>query len=248
MFREYSNLTAGKADQYLNNIINDMSPLIDSIGEDYKIYGRVKGPYSIFDKLYRYWGGKKNTKNRHPDVIASLNRILRVFDSNISNRIELCKELSESYQNEEIKWIIPDYFAITIQFNSDLVKNKNIGSTKSKYMGIYNKLEKNLISNIYYGPSYSEKWHMNRLVFYTLFTLSDKIRIPGEVFIRTDYDYFIGYANYWRYKNIHLLERTNSIQSDEHFEMLRKIKNCHEFREVQELIFDEITKGQLLMF
>ena len=152
------------------------------------------------------------------------------------------------YCGEDINWIIPDLIGVSIQFSHAFVRNHNLGTSKRRYLGVFNELARNINADIYYGPSFSEKWHINRLVCYVLFTRGNHIRLPTEIFIRTEYDYNIGYANYWRYKGVSLLETTQKEGVRKRAELLREIKACKEYSEVQELIFREVTSGQLCLF
>ena len=154
------------------------------------------------------------------------------------------------YSREDVKWVLPDLLASTVQFRDTLVHTKNLGVLKQKYKAIFGYLERELSARevmVYFGPAYSKKWHMNRMVFYTLCT-PQFMRVPMEVFVRTDRDYFIGYANYWRYKNVELLASSSPDDIKRRSAFIRELKSCTDFRQVQELVFRQATSGQLCLF
>jgi hypothetical protein len=133
--------------------------------------------------------------------------------------------------------------------HEDKFSSRNIGAAKSRYRAVFRKLLKEVPVAPYYGPSYSSEWHMNRMVIYLETTFEHLNRLPLELFIRTDLDYFIGFGNYWRYKGINLFASSKSLDKTGYKRNFnRKIRRCQNFSEVQRLMFEEVSKGQLELF
>jgi len=235
----------------LNTIINDISSQYEfnlkNSNLKYIIYFRLKSPLSIFDKLYKYYENKKDLKISDNNITNELNNLLNTFSLNVLNRM-LNKNVSTEYGNSNILlWALPDLIAFTIQFDQDFIKGKNLGVAKNKYKSVYNKIFKITNSTVYYGPSFSEKWYMNRLYFYSMLLQSGN-KIPYETFIRTNYDYYIGYSYYNRYKNISLLIHPKEEQKKYKIFIVNNIKHCSKFEEVQELLYKEINNRDWLLF
>lgn len=243
----YCHTTFNKCGEYVKELVDETSSCVRSIAIPFKVYGRRKSPYSIFEKLVRYSKKDKHLKDNNSQRSVSLRLFLEKFEDNIIATLNGSQRKHDLW-GDDINWIIPDLIGVTVQFSHTFVRNQNLGASKRRYLRVFCELARNIKAHIYYGPSFSEKWHINRLVFYALFTRESNIRLPAEIFIRTGYDYNIGYANYWRYKGVSLLEATHAEGVRKRAELLRELKACEDFSQVQDLIFREVTSGQLCLF
>ncbi len=246
--RSYHATTYRRLEEYLSAIVDETTTCVRNLGFTCKGYGRRKTPYSIFEKLTKYAVNRKSLKVRGLNHSVSLCSTLNKFASNILNRMASSSCSYFNYRTEDIQYVLPDLLAATVQFPSSFVRDMNLGATKRRYLGVYNELKENLKAHIYWGPDYSDKWHINRLVFYALFKEKRKIRIPVEVFIRTDYDYYIGYANYWQYKGVSLLRDASPNGQKKRAEFLNRVKKCQTYEQVQELVFQQVHIGQMALF
>lgn len=238
-------------DGLLESIFDDLNIFSNNLLGNWYVYGRSKSISSILAKLSKFRSKKKLPKNKSDSTLQLIDSILDRFERHIklrllngNNNVNLTP-----YQFSDLKWLIPDFVAFTIQLREeDHISNRNLGSAKSKYKSVFNKFLKVFPSQVFFGPSYSSSWHINRMVCYIEYKVGSSIKIPFELFIRTDYDYFVGYGNYWRYKGIDLFIASNQEKATSKKEFNKKVKNCKSFSEVQETIFYDVTTGQLDLF
>jgi len=66
-----------------------------------------------------------------------------------------------------------------------------------------------------------------------------------ELFVRTDFDYFIGYGNYWRYKGIDLFAPSSRENDAFRRQFVKRVRACRSFLDVQEMLLKDITSGQI---
>ncbi len=226
----------------------DLKRFAKELDDDWYIYGRVKELFSIYLKLYKFKKNKKKPKKKTDKIKHGISNTLRKFEKNVHYRLNSIEKKLHDYETEYFIWIIPDLIAVTFQQSIKSNHTRNLGSLKSKYKSINNRLIEECPFEIFYGPSYSTKWHINRLVTYGLWNFKN-YQIPMELFIRTDFDYFIGYANYWRYKGINLFAGSHTDKTDKNKkDLIKRIYMCVSFSEVQEMLYKEIKTGQLELF
>ncbi|MEX0811588.1 MAG: hypothetical protein WD048_05170 [Chitinophagales bacterium] len=231
-----------------NQIVFDLSKFSTKLDDEWHSYGRVKEIFSIYYKLFRFKIHDKQPKKKSDEVYKGITGVLQTFEENVCIRLNDHVEDIKSYDTQQVMWIVPDLIAITIQLSIKSDHTRNLGSLKSKYKSVNKKLKEEYPLEIFYGPSYSNKWHINRLVSYAFWNFKNYM-IPIELFIRTDFDYFIGYANYWRYKGVHLFAGTHKDSTSKSKKMLiNKIHECNSFYEVQNMLYREIKSGQLELF
>ncbi|OJV16393.1 MAG: hypothetical protein BGO21_26200 [Dyadobacter sp. 50-39] len=222
-----------------------MSDFLSGYKENWKIYSRIKTASSILSKLAAFHTGKKkpkaqeNYKVSDSDIQAFLHQFSRQFQSRMNG-----SPISDPYDLSVLKYILPDCIAFTIQ----LSESRQIPTiAKQKYEQIFKDFSV-IPSEIYFGPAYSQSWHINRLTSHFLCTFSGGLKIPIELFIRTDLDYYIGYSNYWLYKGIQLYYSTDRQKKIYQTNFIRQVRKCRSFEEVQSLIFRDLVSGQLDIF
>lgn len=238
---------------HLGRILAQLKVAADAVsGLRFTTYGRVKTAYSIFEKLCAYADGRESLKDPSAELENSLFSTLNKFGCNVLMRMSHSGSVVADYSTEEIEWILPDLLAATIQYDGPVrgpdafVDGANLGATKRRYRWLYRRLIEANGCEVYMEPHWSARWHINRLVFYAYFCPTNKIRLPVEVFIRTTYDYCIGYANYWRYKGISLRGDESDVCDAERERLLVRIKGCASFGDVQRLVLEEAKRGLLL--
>lgn len=238
-------------DGLLKSIYDDLKIFTADLHENWFVYGRSKSISSILGKFSRFRIGKKRPKDKSDTTRKAIDLILNQFEQNLELRLlndNASKEI-KAYHFSNLKWLLPDFIAFTIQLKEDNnIVNRNLGSAKSKYKSVFNKFIKVFPNQIFYGPSYSDLWHINRMVCYIEYKVGSSIKIPFELFIRTDYDYFVGYGNYWRYKGIDLFFSSNKETQTSQKEFNKRVKRYSTFSEVQNAIFEDVTTGQLDLF
>lgn len=238
-------------DGLLDSIFDDLNAFSKNLQGDWFVYGRSKNISSILAKFSKFRNKNKLPKDKSEDTMLLIDSVLDMFEKHIelrllnrSNNLHLTP-----YKFSDLKWLLPDFVAFTIQLRENHnITSRNLGSAKSKYKSVYKKFLEIFPNQVFYGPSYSNSWHINRMVCYIEYKVGSSIKIPFELFIRTDYDYFVGYGNYWRYKGIDLFIASNKEKEISKKEFNKKVKNCKTFSEVQHTIFDDITTGQLDLF
>jgi hypothetical protein len=216
--------------------------------EKWRVYGRIKNPSSILNKFYKYKIGQKKTKPHDKSEAENIDLLIERLEENIKLSLEPEKtepdqNKSNPYNFETLKWLLPDLLAFTIQMEEEEDSKKNLGANKSKYRKVYRLLEKENICHIYYGPDYSTKWHMNRMVCYLEVDLDLLTRIPCELFIRTDVDYFIGFGLYWIYKDTgpFMEYKHTSKKFQEWF--ISESKKCKNFDEVKQILLNDVLEN-----
>lgn len=238
-------------DGLLESIHDDLKIFTASLPENWSVYGRSKSISSILGKFSRFRFGKKGPKDKSETTRKTIDLVLTQFEQNLGLRLSDANALNEikAYNFSSLKWLLPDFIAFTIQLKEDNnIANRNLGSAKSKYKSVFNKFIKVFPNQIFFGPSYSDLWHINRMVCYIEYKVGSSIKIPFELFIRTDYDYFVGYGNYWRYKGIDLFFSSNKETQSSQKEFNKRVKSYSTFSEVQDAIFEDVTTGQLDLF
>lgn len=221
--------------------------IADELEGDWFVYSRQKTVSSILQKLSQYHHGEKLPKDKSPELISGMHAALAQFERQVEARLHQDPHDYKPYDFNVIKWLLPDLMAYTIQMHENEGGSRNLGSAKAKYQGVYSQLRAIKMS-AYYGPSYSSSWHMNRMVCYLQDNWNSSVYYAAELFVRTDLDYFIGFGNYWRYKRINLFTRSASEQVKNRREWIRRVKDFRQFEEVQNLLFEEVSSGQLALF
>jgi len=235
--------------QLLEDVYEDLQLFSNSLNGNWFVYGRSKNISSILSKLAKFKNESKRPKDKSEETKELINKVLTRFENNISLRME--NELSTkimTYSFNDVKWLITDLVAFTIQLKEGDLKKRNLGSAKATYKSVLNKMLLIFPNEIFFGPSYSNNWHMSRMVCYIEYKVGSSIKIPFELFIRTDYDYYVGYGNYWRYKDINLFLASSQENEDSRLKFNRMVRDFKRFEEVQEALFKEITTGQLDLF
>jgi hypothetical protein len=234
----------------LESIFDDLKIFTESLTENWYVYGRIKNISSILAKFSRFRNEKKMPKDRSIETKQNIDLILNQFEKQVAMRLLYNDTVVyKPYKFEHLKWLLADFVAFTIQLKeADNIKNRNLGSAKSKYKSVYKKFLQLFPNQVFFGPSYSNSWHINRMVCYIEYKAGSSIKIPFELFIRTDYDYFVGYGNYWRYKEIDLFTTSNKENETSQKEFNKKVKKYKSFSEVQNAIFNDVTTGQLDLF
>jgi hypothetical protein len=237
-------------DGLLESIFDDLKGFTHSLSEKWYVYGRVKTTSSILAKFFRFKIEKKMPKDTSIETKENINLILSQFEKQVAMRLLYNDTIVyKPYKFEQLKWILADFVAFTIQLKEDNnIKNRNLGSAKSKYKSVFKKFLELFPNQVFFGPSYSNSWHINRMVSYIEYKAGSSIKIPFELFIRTDYDYFVGYGNYWRYKEIDLFTTSNKENETSQKAFNNRVKKYKTFSEVQNAIFEDVTTGQLDLF
>lgn len=216
---------------------------------DWRVYGRRKSIGSIFEKLFRYHSGEKTPKN---DSSPGLNRMalfLAQFEGQVAQRLSGEHRGKREYDHSEVKWLLPDLLAFTLQLKESGHELRNLGSAKAKYKAAFAVLRQHFAGCAYFGPSYSSAWHMNRMVCHWEYPVGESAPpIALELFVRTDFDFFVGYGSYWRYKGVDLFAASNEEGASARRRFVSRIRACKSFSDVQEMLFTEITTGQLSLF
>lgn len=222
-----------------------------SLDGQWRVYGRRKCISSILGKLAQLNSGNKLPKNTSPKVLHRMEVLLAQFQEQVSQRMVGDHRPKRPYEFSDVKWLLPDLLAFTLQLTEKSDSNRNLGSAKSRYKSVYRKLSKHFPAHVFFGPSYSMAWHMNRMVCHLEYpaTASPSVVISPcvaiELFVRTDFDYFVGYGNYWRYKGIDLFT-PSSLESDaSRQQFVQQVRACRSFVDVQDMLLKEITTGQL---
>ena len=228
------------------DICDKLTTFSRSLNGQWRVYGRRKCISSILGKLAQLNSGNKLPKNTSPEVLHQINGLLVQFQEQVSQRMAGDHRLKRPYEFSVVKWLLPDLLAFTLQLTEKSDSNRNLGSAKARYRSVYRKLCEQLFpAHVFFGPAYSKAWHMNRMVCHLEYPVTASSCVAIELFVRTDFDYFVGYGNYWRYKGIDLFAPSTRENKTSRQQFIRGVRECKSFSDVQEMLLNDITKGQL---
>jgi hypothetical protein len=230
----------------LSEFMSETRMLAGRVSEDCHVYGRVKSPIAVFLKFYRYLMGEKKPKGPSPSSREASLYAIDFLDT-LACRMGGDVAPSPRLDLDALSFLLPDLVGVTTQFGNSF-GNSRLGIARRRYHTVLRIFDNQPSFVRKRGPFFSRHWHMNRMAFHVLFGSSTGEAVPVELLVRTDLDYFLGYANYWRYKNIQLLDPPGSERRTRRLEQIAALRACRHFSEVQELILRELQSGQLLLF
>jgi hypothetical protein len=228
-------------------IADQLSDCRNELEGQWRVYGRIKSIGSTFEKLARYYTGQKRPKADPRASLVPLPVFLDQFAEQVSERLMGNHRGKQGYSGSDVRRVLPDLLAFTLQLKESARERRNLGSAKARYKGVFRCLEACLPGEAYFGPAYSSAWHMNRMVCHWGFPVNDRA-IGLELFVRTDFDFFVGYGSYWRYKGIDLFSSAADDRCAARKRFVSNLRTCGSFRDVQELLLREINSGQLTLF
>jgi hypothetical protein len=227
------------------DICDKLTTFSRSLNGQWRVYGRRKSISSVMAKLAKLNSGNKLPKNTSPEVLHRMNGLLVQFQEQVSQRMAGYHCQKRPYEFSDVKWLLPDLLAFTLQLTEKSDSNRNLGSAKARYISVYRKLCEQFPARVFFGPSYSRAWHMNRMVCHLEYPVAASSCVAIELFVRTDFDYFVGYGNYWRYKGVDLFAPSSRENKTSRQQFIRRVRECRSFSDVQEMLLKEITTGQI---
>ena len=235
----------GLSDAEVVGILPDVLDVTKTLGTtvcpECRVYGRIKTPVSIFLKLYRYLTRIKVPKGRPPSDFDGVQRaaaVLARVDGRLSGRIDR----EPTLDGPSLEYLFPDFIGVSIHYDDTFVKGGHLSRAQRRYRRIEAAMAQCETLRMRAGPFRSRHWHMKRLAFHVRYVVGPRVSVPVEILVRTNRDYLLGYANYWRYKGAVMLEVPGSEEGIARKRLLRRLRGYRDIGSVQEMLLRDVQE------